>query len=325
MAGNQPVEYVIWLGLRKDKDVMSKEDFTTSELETVNMASCGILRKKDGATTTVTPLLTTTTSSARIPKSRIQFGPNPKDLLEGFQSTGEKLNLAVRINGPAKTVFPEGKPKKTPAEGETPPPEEPAGESLKESKGPINVIVVADADMLEDRYWTRVQNFFGQRVPVQTADNATFAINAIDNLAGSNDLISLRSRGRSIRPFDKVIELRREAESKFHQKEKDLEAKLREAEQKINELQGNKDTKSPLILSAEQQAEIEKFRDEKLKTRTELRRVKHDLQEDIGKLKTKLLLGNSFGVPILVLGAAIIVWAMRRKRLMQARESAGRS
>lgn len=314
---NSAIDYVLWLGLRKDKEVFSKDDVTTSELDNVHLASSGFLRRIDGAATTITPLMETTRNAMRIPKSRVQFGPDPADLLSTYQTGGEKLMLAARVAGTVKTAYPEGRPKKQ--EGDAEVPVDPAEEVLKESKGPVNLVIVADVDLLSDRMWVRTQNFFGQTVAMTQADNGAFAVNAADNLSGSSDLISLRSRGRSIRPFDKVDELRKEAESKFRQKEKDLEAKLRDAEQKINELQGSKDATSALILSPEQEAEIERFKEERNKTRKDLRAVKADLQKDIEGLKTSLVLVNGLAVPFLIALAGVGVWSVRRKKMIDAR------
>lgn len=318
-SGNgQPIESIVFLGMRKDKEGLDKTDFVTSQLKTLNIGFGGILKKKDGATTTVTPIIQTTTNSMRVEKTKVQFQSSPQELLESFHSSGERLILAARISGPAKTAFPEGKPK--PA---TDAPDTTAAEdSLKESKGPINVVVVADADMLSDDMWVRVQNFFGQRIAQPLADNGALLVNAVDNLSGSNDLISLRSRGRSQRPFDKVIDLRREAEGKFRQKEKDLEAKLKDIAERINKLQGNTDSDGALILTPEAQAEIEKFRDEQLATKAELRKVKHDLNADIESLKWSLVWKVVLLVPIVVLLAGIVVWAVRRNKMKTARAHA---
>src|SRR5262249_54723173 len=158
--------------------------------------------------------------------------------------------------GPAKSAFPEGPPKPKPPEkaeakaddkkegeakaeqgaekkDEAKPPEEKKDiptPHLAESKGPINLVVVADTDFLDDRFWLQVQDFFGQRVGVPTAGNGDFLINAVDNLAGSSELIGLRSRGKSTRPFTVVERLRRDAEVKFLAQEKALQAKLDTAE-----------------------------------------------------------------------------------------------
>jgi ABC-type uncharacterized transport system involved in gliding motility auxiliary subunit len=312
----RPVDYIVYLGLRQQKDNMSKTDFVTNHVDTINVASAGVLKKKDGATTTITPLLESTTDSMKLPKSRIQFGPDPKGMLESFVSGKEKLMIAARVSGPAKTAYPEGKPKPPASEKDAPASADDPSQ-LKESKGPINVIVVSDADALRDDFWTRTQNIFGQKIAIPIAGNADFTLNALDNLSGSNDLISLRSRGRFNRPFEKVLEIRKDAETSFHQKEKELEDKLADTERKINELQASKDNKSASILSPEQQKAIEGFRDEKLKTRKELRKVKHEMQKDIESLGTKLKFANIGLMPLLVIGAAVGAAALRSGRRRQ--------
>jgi ABC-type uncharacterized transport system involved in gliding motility auxiliary subunit len=313
----QGVDYVVWMGLKPASGALNRDDVVTSQLDNLHVATAGVLRKKDGATTSVTPLLETSTSSMRIQKSAIQFGPDPNNLLATFQSGGERLLLGARVAGPVRTAYPEGRPAAAAngAEESTPPP----AEVLAESKGPIQVIVLADVDFLADRMWVREQNFLGQRLAIPQADNGTFLVNAVDNMTGSADLISLRSRGRSIRPFDKVVELRRAAETRFRQEEQDLEAKLKDAEQRINELQGSKDQQSALILSPEQEAEIERFRAERDRTRRELRAVRADLNRDIESLKWSLVWLNSFAVPALVAVAGVLIWVLRRKRMVEAR------
>ncbi len=313
---NTSVDYVLWLGLRQDKGVLNEDDVTTSELDNVHMASAGFLKDR-GTGTTITPLMETTRNAMKLAKSRIQFGPDPKELLSGYQSGGEKLTLAARVTGNVQTAYPEGRPKTQAGDDEAAP--DPNEVLLKESVGPINLVVVADVDLLSDRMWVRTQNFLGQTIAMTQADNGAFAVNAADNLAGSSDLISLRSRGRSIRPFDKVDELRKDAETKFRAKEKDLEAKLSDAEKRINDLQGNKDQANSMILSPEQEAEIARFKDERNKTRKELRSVKADLQKGIEALKTRLVLINGLAVPFLVALAGIAVWSVRRKKMIDAR------
>ena len=137
-------------------------------------------------------------------------------------AVAEVKALAARISGPAQSAYPNG------IEGQK--------DGLKSAEN-INVIAVADTDLLSDRMWVQVQDFFGQRVPQPFADNAGFAINALDNLAGSDALISVRSRGRFSRPFEVVEALQREAEAQFRVKEEDLQKRLAETDQKLASLQ----------------------------------------------------------------------------------------
>ena len=308
-----PVDYVLYLGLRGDKDSFAKDDLVSGKLEIVNVATAGVLSRKEGATTTVTPLLQTTKESMRINRSGVMFGPDPNKLLEAFVPGNEQLMIAARVSGPARTAFPDGKPKDEEKPDEPPKADATNEEQVKES-AQINAIVVADCDMLADNFWARAQNFLGQRVLIPMANNADFAINALDNLSGSQDLISLRSRARFHRPFDRVAEIRRAADTQYGRKVKELEDKLKDAENRINELQGQKDVQSSLILSPEQQKEIERFRAERVNTRKELRAIKHDRDKDIEALGSVLKFANILLIPLLLVAAATALALTRAGR-----------
>jgi ABC-type uncharacterized transport system involved in gliding motility auxiliary subunit len=321
-AGSIPADYILYLGLRGDRGAFDKEDFVTSKLELVNLATPGVLKRKEGAPTTVTPLIQTSSQSMLVPRSKIMFRPDPNELLESFVSGGQPLMIAARISGPAKTAYPEGKPKADKPEDGGEKKDEAPAESLKEAKE-INVIVVADCDMLADRMWTRTQNFFGQHISVPMANNADFVINALDNLSGSNDLISLRSRGRFNRPFDRVAAIRRDADKEFGQKVKELEAKLKDADARINELQGQKDNPASLTFSPEQQKEYERFKKERDKARKELRSIKHSRDRDIESLGSVLKFADTLLIPILLVGAAFGLAVGRSRKAKQTRAATG--
>lgn len=299
----QSVEYVAWLELKDGR--FDTNDFVTSDLKQLIMASAGELKKKDGSTVEFTPLIQTSDKAMSIPVSRVQFRPDPMGLLDTYKPGNQKLTVAARLTGSVKSAFPAGVP-----EGASKP-----DTVLAESKAPMNVIVVADADMLHDRFWVNVQNFFGQRVAVPRANNGAFVINAIENLSGSNDLISLRSRANFSRPFEKVKEIQRDAEKQFREREKQLQAKLRAAEQKLQDLQRQKSGDDATILSPEQQQEIVKFRAESVKTRKELRNVQHELRKNIEVLGTWLKVINIFVVPVLIIILAIVMGVYRHKRM----------
>ncbi len=177
-------------------------------------------------------------------------------------------------------------------------------------------MIVADTDMLEDRFWAQVQDFFGQRVAVPFANNGDFVINAVDNLSGSDDLIGLRTRGQSARPFTVVQNIQRGAEQRFRAKERELTEKLRDTEKKLSDMQSQSQEQGggKVIMSKAQSDAIEAFRADMLGTRRELRDVQHDLRKDIESLETRLKFINIGLIPILVAGAAGIVGVMRMRR-----------
>jgi ABC-type uncharacterized transport system involved in gliding motility auxiliary subunit len=231
--------------------------------------------------------------------------------------------LAAHVTGAAQSAFPDG-PQMPPEaaepeaeEGETAPPPAaaaPAGEWLKQSAKPINVVVVADTDMLDDRFWLQKQEFFGQRVLVPTANNGDFVANAIEVLAGGDDLVGLRSRGTSARPFEVVERIQGEAQARYSDKERALQAKLKDTQGKLASLTGKDQANAPASLSAEQTKAIEEFRADMVQTRRQLRDVQAALRSDIGHLKTGLEFLDIALIPIIVAAAAIVLGALRLRR-----------
>ncbi len=301
-----PVDYVLWLDAQGAKGYLNKGDFVTGQVKNITFATAGILRAKEGATTSASVLAHTSPKSMQVEAAKVQFGPDPFALLQDFVAQNETIPLAMRITGKVKSAFPKGAPDKAY--------DKPV---LKESKEDVNIIVVADTDVLSDRMWVDVQNFFGQRIAMPRAGNANFLVNAVDNLLGSNDLINLRSRGEYARPFEKVIELQRDAERQFREKERQLQARLDETERKINELQASKQGEEKAVLSPEQEAEIERFRQEQVATRKQLRNVQHELNKHIEKLDGMLKFINIVLIPLLISLAALAMVVVRRRRLQR--------
>jgi ABC-type uncharacterized transport system involved in gliding motility auxiliary subunit len=206
-----------------------------------------------------------------------------------------------------KTAFPNGAPAGAKA---------PTGGALKESAKPLNLIVFADTDMLMDYLWVRTQNFFGQRIAQAWANNGDLIANALDNLAGSTDLISVRGRATFTRPFERVEALRRNAEDQFRAKEQDLEKELQATEEKLTTLQTKRNDKSSMILSADQEKELDRFQQEKVRIRKELRAVRAGLDQDITNLGTAIKVVNIVLVPLAFALIAVVIGVVRRKRLV---------
>jgi len=315
----RPIEYVAWLGLKTDN--INRDDPITADITQLNLATAGILKPREGAKTTFEPLITTSADSELIPVEKVQGLPDVAGLLADFKSDDRKLVLAARITGPVDTAFPDGPPaekgdKEKPAKPADPAPATP----LKTSVQPVNLVIVADTDLLDDRFWVQVRDFFGQRVAEPTAGNGDFVANAVDVLAGGNDLLGLRTRGTSARPFEVVQQIKREADLRFETHEKELERQLKETQAKIRQLQGKDPNQPNVTLAAEQNQTLDDFRAQMLKIRSELRQVKLDQRQDIDRLKARLEFFNIALVPLLVAGAAAVlgfVRLQRRKRRAQ--------
>ncbi|RMF69570.1 MAG: hypothetical protein D6740_09385 [Alphaproteobacteria bacterium] len=184
---------------------------------------------------------------------------------------------------------------------------------LARSTGPIHVVLGADSDLFDDRFWIQVQNVLGRRVSVPMADNGALLLNAIDNLAGSEALIGLRGRRVKDRPFVVVENLRRRAEARLLEEERRLEDELERTQQRLDQLESQK-PKGGGVLTPEQEQEIERFRARVLEIRQQLRAVQHELVADIERLKIRLAVINILLVPALLVLLALAAAILRRRR-----------
>jgi ABC-type uncharacterized transport system involved in gliding motility auxiliary subunit len=311
------VDYVAWLTLRRGN--FNPNDVVTAEIGLLNMATAGIIKAKEGATTAFTPLVSSSpAASMAIDVEKVRGQPDPLTLLRDFRPSNEVYVMAARVTGTVKSAFPDGPPKAEAKADQGAQPAtaaEPQGPHLAEAKEPLNAIIVADTDLLDDRFWVQVREFFGQRAAEPIANNADFVVNAIESLMGAPELISLRSRGISARPFELVQSIQRTAEDSFRTKERELQDKLKETEKKLKDLQTKEQGQGQVILTQEQQLAIENFRAEMLATRKELRDVQHALREDIESLQSLLQFANIGLIPVLVTLVAIAIglWRMNRR------------
>jgi ABC-type uncharacterized transport system involved in gliding motility auxiliary subunit len=260
------------------------------------------LKAVTGGKLTFEPLIRTSKQAGLLPTQRFAMMSDPATLRDGFKPVGE-LNVAARISGNATSAFASGPPAGVTAEPG----------ALKASAKPLNVIVIADTDLLQDFMWVNVRNFFGQSMAQPFANNGELVWNALDNLAGSADLISIRGRAAYSRPFERVEALRRSADAQFRTKEQELEQQLQQTEENLTKLQ----SASPggeAILSADQAREIERFQDDKLRIRKELRAVKAGLETDIKALGMKMKFVNILVMPVVFTLLALLVNAWHRRR-----------
>ncbi|MCW5571378.1 MAG: hypothetical protein KIT78_09780, partial [Steroidobacteraceae bacterium] len=295
-AGDPPLRHIAILGL--DAASLDAKDVVTSGLGSINLATVGHLAPLKGATTSFTPLLQSSKLAGILPVERFAMLMDPATLQDGFKPTGQRYTLAARVTGKVKSAFPKG-----------PGP-------LRESARPLNLIVVADTDLLSDYLWLRdaPASFFGPRAKQAWAHNGDLVWNALDNLAGSNDLISVRGRASYSRPFERVEALRRDAEGRLRAKEQELEQQLSATEEKLTALQAKRADQTGLIMTPEQEQEIERFEAEKLRIRKDLRGVRLGLDQDIRRLGNELKILNIVVVPAIFALIALAVAMWRRKR-----------
>ncbi len=306
--GEPPVRHVGMLGLTRDS--LDQDDVVSGGLDQVNVAMIGYFRKSDDAAIELIPLIQSSADAMPIPADRLRFLADPAELLDGFEATGERYVLAARLKGELETAFPDGAPAPAGDTGSGESADTP--EHLSSSDGEISMILVADTDVLTDRLWVQVNRFFGQRIANAWASNGDFVVNALDNLTGSNDLIGIRGRATYSRPFLRVQELEREADERWRGTIQELEDQLAQTESKLAELQANRDDDNLAILTDEQSAELERFQQQRIQVRRDLRDVQLTLNQDKERLGVWLKVLNILVLPFL-LTIALAFFASRRR------------
>ena len=332
------IRYPMWMNV--PSPLLNREDVVTAELGNLTFGTAGALVTVPDAGLTVSPLAMTTPSGAGLVETEM-VGPmaDIERLVREFRPDGTSYVLAARVGGKAASAFPGGPPLPDTADegaegGQDPgagegagaesgsedseTPGEPVPDHLDE--GEIHVIVVGDTDFLQDQFWVQRQNIFGQSIPIPISANGSFVINALDNLTGSGDLIGIRSRGRFLRPFTVVNELRQDAELRFREKEKELLQRLEETEARLSELRTGEGDE--IVLTEDQRNAIVEFTEERVRIRRELRDVRHSLREDIETLETSLKFINIGLVPI-VIGIGGLLAGLHRMRRRRAAMRAG--
>ena len=300
-AGREVRHYAL-LGL--DQEAFQGNDVIMSGLDVITMGIAGTVNAKADADITFETLMHSSKEAMLYEASKFRFLPKVSSLAQDFKPTGTEYPLAGRFQLQPESAFAGA------IEGQEAP-------HISKAQQPVNIIVITDVDMLSDRMWVQVQDFLGQEIVNPWASNGDFAINVVDNMLGSGDLISVRGRATATKPFTRVEELRRDADDRFRAEEQILQNKLRQTEQKLAQLQAQRGDDNSLILSDEQTLEIARFQEEKLQVRKQLRRVRHELDKNIQQLGAWLKAINIGLVPVLLTILALLLSAVRMKKRSQ--------
>ena len=300
--------------------LLSNIDVITSDLSrTLNFGAAGAFSVDLQDGTEFTPMVVTGETPALIDADAAARNMSPGEVLQAYESTKGPFVLAGRLTGELQTAFPAGK---VPLEL----PEDPvlaelasaaAGEERPHrtvSKSPVDIIWVGDADLLDDGF------FVNMNTNTLIADNAAFILNALDNLGGGAELVSLRSRAPSLRPMTRVDDMRSRAQLEFQAEEVRLTDQLNQAQARMDELRARGETGGffdgdlEADLTIDERAELAELRDDIASIRERLRGIERDFRRDIDQLEGWLKLINIWGGPLLVAFIGIIVWRRQSER-----------
>ncbi len=277
-AKPEAVDYPGWLKIGKSQ--MNQNDFLSASVNKLNMATAGAIALQDGSPLSMTPLVQTTPHTMNIPIEQVRYMPDLRAILQNFQDSGEIRTLAARLRGNLTSAFGASAPAFAVNANIKMP------DHLQKSLVPANIIMIGDSDLAEDRFWARIPETLQAGYIVNSADNADFILNSIDNVLGGDVFLTIRTRASAARPMDVLQQLRQTAEDRFLAKEKTLQEKLKSAEEKLRQLQSE---------TKEKQAEgwnqtLDQARRDIAQTRLELRAVQHELNTDIQGLQDRIRL-----------------------------------
>ncbi|MGD9980177.1 MAG: Gldg family protein [Hyphomonadaceae bacterium] len=308
---------------------LDREDLMTAWLRRgINFGLAGGLTYSERANVEVRPLARTSGRTMRMPAEQAMMRPSPYDVLNMWPPSGGRVeNVALRLSGALETAFPEGRPPAdTAPETEAATPEqpgaapaqpaaeEPQAEPLARSATPAQIVIVSDVDFLADDFYVDPQS------GGTAADNAAFALNAIDVLGGSDALVSLRSRAPAQRNMELVENMERDAQRRIESRQQELEADLQQTQARLEELQARGRGSGFFAgdlgaeLTPEEQQEVDRFRAREGEIRTELRGLVRDLRGDIDRLQALVIFINVWLAPLLIAGAGLFLFWRRQRR-----------
>jgi len=295
------------------EDALNQNDVLTAQTNAVMvMAGAFTGTPADGLKQTV--LIKSSPNSQLI--APIVARGSGEEIIHKFQPSGTEYALAVRLTGKAKTAFPNGAPTPSPSPSASPTAtksEQPP--ALKESTNETSIVLFGDVDMIQNQVAvTQMNNLFGGHVFTPKNGNLALAEGAIEQLSGDSDLIAMRSRAITMRPFTVIREMQARAESHYRDTIRQLESSLAETQRKLNELQQTKQNGQQFILSPEQQQEISNFRKKEASIKAQLKDERRKLRADIDSLENRLKWLNIAAMPAIVAFSGLFLAIGRRQR-----------
>ncbi len=306
------VTYVLWLAIQQN--LLSNTDIITSNLDYIFLKSAGSIENLNtNSSLVIEPLISTSKESMLIERYKMQFRADPEQLLKDFESQDKSYIIGARIKGELDSAFTMEDIKKIELDTK---------QHINNIKD-ANIILFADTDLLSDNTWISEQDLFGRNSITPIADNGRMVVNSIESMSGGRNLIGLRGRGSSNRPFLVIEDLQKKAELSFREKQISLQNELQGTEDKLKEIQSNQSDSSESKTS-EQNKAIEEFQRKILSIRKQLRDVQRQLNADIERLENNIKILNIWTMPLIVIILYFFIKMFTEKRRKEFYRKIGR-
>ena len=274
----------------------------------------------------MTPLIMTTaqgnTFSINNPYELMML--QPAMLMSKFADGTKPVVMGYLVTGRFKSSFPDGVDIEVESEEDKSSqqdekkPEDPNGDKkikkhfagLKEAAEDCAIVVFSDVDFISDAMAYQ-ESFFGKIV---VGDNSALLMNAIDDLRGSGDLVTIRSRGNFRRPFVVVDEIERQAEEATAEEVDKINAQIAIFQSQLQSIiasakEGQEDVIGSSIVQKKKELELKIHQ-----AQSQLRDVKMKRRQRIERLGRKLQYANTSVVPVAILVIAVVLGVRRTVR-----------
>ena len=292
------------------KKAFNQEEIVTRDLGSIRMPYAGSFDVSNLATgLTAKELISSSDQAKLVDGMSSQF--NGEKIMDSFLTGSEdgkptgtnKFALAVKISGTFTTAFPDGKPDSSGDEEEIDEEKTTNSNHLKQSESENHVCLIGDTDLLSEEHFLIQQRFL-------LSQNVSFVQNIVDHF-GDDTLINIRSRNQD-RPFTTIMDLEKEAQSKFEDKLKKLEAEQQAILQEKTKLESTGEGQNQFTLSIDPEA-LKDIQKKELEKRKQIREIRKELRSEIDLIQLQIKLANIVSMPALVIIAGIIFFVRKRK------------
>ena len=292
------------------KKAFNQEEIVTRDLGSIRMPYAGSFDVSNLATgLTAKELISSSDQAKLVDGMSSQF--NGEKIMDSFLTGSEdgkptgtnKFALAVKISGTFTTAFPDGKPGSSGDEEESDEEKTTNSNHLKESESENHVCLIGDTDLLSEEHFLIQQRFL-------LSQNVSFVQNIVDHF-GDDTLINIRSRNQD-RPFTTIMDLEKEAQSKFEDKLKKLEAEQQAILQDKTKLESTGEGQNQFTLSIDPEA-LKDIQKKELEKRKQIKEIRKELRSEIDLIQLQIKLANIVSMPALVVIAGIIFFVRKRK------------
>ncbi|MGI3776931.1 MAG: GldG family protein [Janthinobacterium lividum] len=228
-AAQAAVGYVAWFNVAAGSGALasglSRTDPATAGLGLVSVASAGALFPlpggragasggEPGAGSVFTPFLRSGAGSALLPVATVRGDPDAAAILAGFRPQGGARVLGARVEGALRSAY-----------DAAPPGADDTVARLAATVRPARLAVLADTDLLNDRFSVEDRPFLGEPDAVAFNDDTALVVDLLATLAGEASPLLMPGHEQA-RPLSVMDRIAATAQAGFQQVEQEARLSL---------------------------------------------------------------------------------------------------